>query len=580
MAAPISEIIHAMKRRQRSRLGLFPLLTLISFLSAIVIGLVSTWIQAFGYLPVIGFHQFSLTPWISFFEHPSTSKAISATLISGWGAAFFSLVITFLLFALSYRNRYWKILQKSLAPLLSVPHAAFAIGFLFLAAPSGWLVRIISPELTGFQSPPDWNIMKDGYGISLMIALVIKEVPFLTLISLSALSRIDVKRSIAIGRSLGYETTQVWIKIIIPQLYPKIRLSIFAVLAYSLSVVDIAQILGPTNPPTLAVLIFRWFNDPDVVFRLMGAAGATFILFLVVVSIGTVFLLEKGVWCLLKLWFTTGKRNSQIKIIKFVSNLSIVAIVSITLLAIGLLVIWSFTWRWQFPDALPKTWSLKFWQKGLSRLDEPLWNTVSTGVVSAFIGVVLVIGCLENELILKRQGRKTNTEKMLWLMYLPLLVPQIAFLFGVQVLLVILHLDGIWISLVWSHLLFVLPYTFLTLGPIYRSYDQRMTDVAITLSGSPWKAFIKVKLPMLLRPVLFSMAVGFSVSVAQYLPTLFIGAGRFETITTEAVSLASGSDRRIVAVYALYQLLTPLLIFMAALGLPRLYFYQRKDMQI
>ena len=569
-----------MKRHQRSRLGFFPALTLISFLSAIVIGLMSTWVQAFGYMPVIGFHHFSLTPWISFFDHPSTPKAITATLISGWGAAICSLLTTFLMFALSYNNRYWNLLQKSLAPLLSVPHAAFAIGFLFLAAPSGWMLRLISPGLTGFQTPPDWNIMKDGYGISLMIALVIKEVPFLTLISLSALSRIDVRRSIAIGRSLGYDTTQVWIKVIIPQLYPKIRLSIFAVLAYSLSVVDIAQILGPTIPPTLAVQVFRWFNDPDVAFRLIGAAGATFILFLVLLSIGALFFLEKVIRCLLKFWLTTGKRESQIKIIKLLSNLTIITLVGITTLAIITLIIWSFTWRWQFPDILPETWSLKFWLKGFTKLGEPIWNTMVTGMATALVGIILVIGCLEYELVLERQGRKTNTDKAFWLMYLPLLIPQIAFLFGVQVLLVILRLDGVWLSLVWSHLLFVLPYTFLTLGPIYRSYDQRMTDVAITLSRSPWKAFFKIKLPILMRPVLFSMAVGFSVSVAQYLPTLFIGAGRFETITTEAVNLASGSDRRIVAVYALFQLLTPLIVFFTALWLPKLYFYQRKDMQI
>lgn len=569
-----------MKRHQKSRLGLFPTLTLVSFLSAIIVGLISTWLQAFGFMPVIGFDYLSLAPWISFFDHPSTPKAIIATLISGWGAALLSLITTFLLFALSYNNRYWKILQKSLAPLLSVPHAAFAIGFLFLAAPSGWMLRLISPELTGFQTPPDWNIMKDGYGISLMIALVIKEVPFLTLISMGALSRIDVRRSVAVGRSLGYETTQVWIKIIIPQLYPKIRLSIYAVLAYSLSVVDIAQILGPTIPPTLAVQVFRWFNDPDFAFRLIGAAGATFILFLVIISIAALFFLEKGVQGLLKFWLTTGKRESQIKIIKLLSNITIITLVGVTVAAIVILIIWSVTWRWQFPNILPETWSLKFWLKGIAKLGEPIWNTITTGIGASLVAIVLVIGCLEYEVILKRQGRKTNTDKAFWMMYLPLLIPQIAFLFGVQVLLVTLKLDGIWLSLVWSHLLFVLPYTFLTLGPIYRSYDQRMTDVAITLSGSPWKAFLKVKLPILMRPILFSMAVGFSVSVAQYLPTLFIGAGRFETITTEAVNLASGSDRRIVAVYALCQLLTPLIIFFAALWLPKLYFYQRKDMQI
>ena len=40
--------------------------------------------------------------------------------------------------------------------------------------------------------------------------------------------------------------------------------------------------------------------------------------------------------------------------------------------------------------------------------------------------------------------------------------------------------------------------------------------------------------------ILTAAAVGFAVSVGQYLPTLLIGAGRLPTITTEAVALASG----------------------------------------
>ena len=39
-------------------------------------------------------------------------------------------------------------------------------------------------------------------------------------------------------------------------------------------------------------------------------------------------------------------------------------------------------------------------------------------------------------------------------------------------------------------------------------------------------------------------AVGFAVSAGLYLPTLFAGGGRFVTLTTEAVTLASGGDRR------------------------------------
>jgi putative thiamine transport system permease protein len=55
--------------------------------------------------------------------------------------------------------------------------------------------------------------------------------------------------------------------------------------------------------------------------------------------------------------------------------------------------------------------------------------------------------------------------------------------------------------------------------------------------------------------------VGFAVSVAQYLPTLYVGAGRFATVTTEAVTLAAGGQRSLTAAYAWLQWLLPVLVF-------------------
>ncbi|MBU2647206.1 hypothetical protein KKI24_21025 [bacterium] len=573
----MQRVISSKKAR---RLGLFPVITLACFLSAIVSGLISTWVQSLGYLPSIGATRISWDPWIRLFSQPGFGSSLKTTLVSGIGAALLALASTFLLFAVSYHNRFWKMLNQALAPLLAIPHAAFAIGFLFLASPSGWFLRLLSPGLTGFDVPPDWSMVKDTAGLSLMLVLVLKEVPFLVLMSLSALSRIDVAGSLAVGRSLGYQAVQVWGRILLPQLYPKIRLAFFAVLAYSLSVVDIALIVGPTAPPTLATQVFRWFNDPDLEHRLLGSAGATLILLLVVGSIGLLVILEIGAARLMRGWLVNGQRRFPMFLPAVISNFFILVVVGFSLLALLVLVTWSFTWRWRFPDFLPETWSLRFWQKGLMQMADPIRNTISIGLTAAFLGVVLVVGCLENEVRMQKQGLSTGTAGMLWLIYLPLLVPQIAFLFGVQVILALFRLDGFWPSLVWSHLLFVLPYVFLSLGPIYRSYDQRFTDIGLTLCHSPWRVFLRVKLPILLRPLLFSFAIGFSVSVAQYLPTLFMGAGRFDTITTEAVNLASGSDRRIVAVYALSQLLTPLLVFLAALLIPRFYFRQRKSMQV
>ncbi|NQU66144.1 MAG: hypothetical protein HQ517_17940, partial [SAR324 cluster bacterium] len=150
--------------KKPSNLSLFPLITVTCFLSAIVIGLVSTWAQSFGYLPTIGLNRFSTDPWIQLFSYPGFVASLRATLISGIGATLLVLFITCLLFATSFHNRFWRVLEQSLAPLLALPHAAFAIGFLFLAAPSGWILRLLSPGLTGFDIPPDWSVMKDAYG--------------------------------------------------------------------------------------------------------------------------------------------------------------------------------------------------------------------------------------------------------------------------------------------------------------------------------------------------------------------------------------------------------------------------------
>ena len=71
----------------------------------------------------------------------------------------------------------------------------------------------------------------------------------------------------------------------------------------------------------------------------------------------------------------------------------------------------------------------------------------------------------------------------------------------------------------------------------------RMRLLIASLGHGRARFLCSVKSPMLRAAITSAFAVGFAVSVAQYLPTLFIGAGRFSTVTTEAVTLASGAQR-------------------------------------
>jgi putative thiamine transport system permease protein len=566
-------------KNQNKFLLLFPGIVFFTFLATVGAGLLGTWLPSLGYLPAMGKTSLTLHPWTELFNHPALGGAIRSTLVSGWGTALGAFLLSGLLFAMNYGSRTWRVMEKMLAPILSVPHAAFAIGLSFLISPAGWLVRMVSPELTGFDLPPDWVIPKDPHGLSLMLALVLKETPFLILVMAGALQQIDYSATMAVGQSLGYRPAQVRLKIILPQLFPHMRLSLYAVIAYSLSVVDMSMILGPTTPPTLPVLVVQWFNDPMLETRLMGAAGATLLLGMVLGSLFLAYLLEKTAIALFERRMANGERETLLSPMAPVGRTLLIGGMTVFTLAMVILVLWSFTWRWQFPDILPEQWSCRFWEKSLHALGSPMVTTLLLGLASTIAGLVLTIGCLEYESTLLEPHAVNRYKRYMSIIYLPLLLPQVAFIFGFQMMLTGFHLDASATGVVWSHLIFVLPYLFLTLGSTYRSFDRRITTTATLLCGSPMKAFLKVKLPMLLRPILFSFAVGVSVSVAQYIPTLFIGAGRFSTITTEVVTLAGGSDRRVAAVYALYQQLIPMGIYLLALFVPKLMFMNRKLMQ-
>jgi putative thiamine transport system permease protein len=146
-------------------------------------------------------------------------------------------------------------------------------------------------------------------------------------------------------------------------------------------------------------------------------------------------------------------------------------------------------------------------------------------------------------------------------LYVPLIIPALPLVAAQYAALLRLQVDGTALGLVWSHLLWVLPYMVLTLIGPYRAFDRRLMTTARALGASPLGACLRVKWPMLLKPILAALAVGFAVSVAQYLPTLFAGGGRFVTVTTEAVALSAGGNRRVLAVQAMLQIALPLLGF-------------------
>ncbi len=541
----------------------------------VVAGLVGTLLPAFGILPAIGGNEWSLAAWRALFEQPGVSTSIRLSVQTGLLATLLSLGIALSFCALMSEHRAFRKLTAWVAPMLATPHVAIAVGFAFLAAPSGWIVRLVSPELTGWEQPPAGLVtVRDAQGIAMVAGLVLKEVPYLILMTVAALNQVPQRQLGMITATLGYRRATGWFKAQLPLLYPQLRLPIFAVLAFSVSTVEVGLILAPGNPPPLAVLAARWFGDYDLERYYPAAAAATLQLLIVLVLVGLWLVAERVVARAGTLWCERGRRAGAAEPLARAGALLSAIGFALGVGAIAAMLLWSFAESWRYPHVLPDSASLSTWATHAPRLAATLANTVSLALFSTAVALVLAIACLESE----TRRHHPPTRRALWLAYAPLLVPQIAFLYGFQVGLVRLGLDGRWIAVAWAHFVFVLPYVFLSLADPWRALDPRYARTAAALGASPWQALLRVRLPLLLRPLLVAFAIGCAVSVGQYLPTLFAGAGRMATLTTEAVTLSSGADRRILGVFTFLQALIPLAVYVAALVIPAIAFRHRRGM--
>lgn len=526
----------------------------------VLAGLALTLAAGLGHLPALGATGPSLAPLAGFLATPGLGHSLILTLGSGIGSTLLALTGALGLVACAPRA------GRLVPPLLAAPHAALALGLAFLLAPAGLggrLALLFGGAALPGDLPP---------ALRLMLGLAVKELPFLLFMALAAAARLPVAQMLATGRALGHGAGSVWLRVVLPQLYPLIRLPVAIVLAYALSAVDMALILGPGNPPVLAVLLLRGFTDPDPAQILPASAGAG----LLVALVGLVLAGWRGAEIALahlgRAWIARGGRGGAL----WPAAMAGAALLGLGLIALAVMAVWAFAYRWSFPALWPEALTLRAWAQG--HWLRPAGTTLALALASTLPALALAIAWLEAEdRGLIRPGRALRA-----LLLAPLVLPQIGFLHGVQVLFLALGLGqgaGMGVAVVWAQMLFVFPYVLLALRDPWRAIDPRALRVAAALGAGPARRLWRIRLPLLLAPLLAAAALGCAVSVAQYLPVLFMGGGRLTTLATETVALASGADRRAAAVAGLVLAALPALAYGAALAAPALIWRNRRGMR-
>ncbi|WP_291011014.1 ABC transporter permease [Hydrogenophaga sp.] len=506
---------------------------------------------------------FDAAAWVSLTEDPLWLPALGLTLWTGIASTALAWWITAWLLAQGFVRQRLGELLRGLPVMLATPHAAFAIGLVFLISPSGWILRALSPWLTGFDWPPPWPTTQDPWGLGLIVALTAKEVPFLLWTAATQLQRDDVRQrwraEHTLAQTLGYAPQRAWWRVVWPQLAPRLFWPLLAVLAYGLTVVDMALVIGPAAPPTLAVLAWQWLQDADLAMNARGAAAGG--------VLTVVVLITALAWRGLQAWQARRSRRASGQRGRSgparLGSLGLVLLLGLYAAVLLALAVGSVAGVWRFPALWPEALTAQAWLSVWASADT-VGTTLGLALASCALALVWCVAWLEF-------SPRAWDQALRPLLYLPLVLPAVLWVVGLYSLALQWRLEGQWLGLLLAHTVMVLPYVLLALSPAYLGFDPRAAQLSDSL-GHGRAAFLwRVKWPLLRRSLAASAAVGFAVSVTQYLPTLYIGAGRFATVTTEAVTLASGAQRSLTSAYAALQFLLPALAFGLAawVGRPR-----------
>ena len=197
---------------------------------------------------------------------------------------------------------------------------------------------------------------------------------------------------------------------------PVLGAVMLAVLAWSLSVVDVAIVLGPGNPPTLAVLAWQWLSQGDV----QQQAKGTLLCLLLLLLLAALAALGYGLWKVWRRTFAhpTGARQR--------SHLALPErVFSGFLPACGILCAAVLLMLAQRDDVGTVSTSLSF------------------GLLSSLVALIVIFLWLE-------WGPQRGAPTWVWL---PLALPALPLVTGQYAIALHLGLDGHYAAVLWSHLL-------------------------------------------------------------------------------------------------------------------------------
>ena len=245
--------------------------------------------QSLGYQPAIDKYEINLDAYYNILFSERYSRLFWTGLGLNLWVSFAStfLAAVFALFgALAIRKTFFaKTLCNFIYSInLPMPHLVVAVGIIFVFSQSGLLARMLA-QMSIISSPGEFPvIVKDKYGVGIILAYIWKESAFFFIILMSVLQSLGENYE-ELAQSLGANKWQRFRFVILPLVMPSLFSASIIVFAFSFGAYEVPALLGVNYPQMLPVMSFEFFLNPDLNARSEGMALSIIIALIVMILV-------------------------------------------------------------------------------------------------------------------------------------------------------------------------------------------------------------------------------------------------------------------------------------------------------
>ena len=284
-------------RWERWRIALMFAPTLVVIIGLFGVGLVYGLLQSLGWQPLIGKTGLSLQSYANILLSERYAEQFwTGLLLSLW----ISLVSTTLSAALAvgaalllrraFRGKRLSVFLFQFN--LPIPHIVAAIGVLFLFSQGGLLSRV-GAQTQMLRAPSDFPILvRDAYGVGIVMSYVWKEVPFMGVIVLAVLQSLGENYEDS-ARNLGANSWQRFRYVTLPLIMPALLSTSIIVFAFTFGAYEVPGVLGVRFPRVLPVMALRFFLDADLNARAEAMAVSMMITVIIMILVAVYMWLSR-----------------------------------------------------------------------------------------------------------------------------------------------------------------------------------------------------------------------------------------------------------------------------------------------